>query len=77
MWPGTMWSYLLAHLLRNWGLFQENSLTLYGFRGITLKLCVGIVLQESGDLLVLIRSTHHHGDITFVSRKYGAQVIGL
>jgi hypothetical protein len=33
-------------------------------------------LQETGDLLVVIRSTQHHGGITFVSRKYGEQVIG-
>jgi hypothetical protein len=34
-------------------------------------------LQESGNFLVVIRSTQHHGGITFVSRKYGELIIGF
>jgi hypothetical protein len=38
-WPGTLWSYLQAHLLWEWGLFQEeNSLALCGFGGILFEL---------------------------------------
>jgi hypothetical protein len=50
---------------------EENSLALYGFGGILSEFRVGLVLQESGDILVVIRSTQHHGGITFVSQKYG------
>jgi hypothetical protein len=68
---------VLAHFLWECGLFQENSLALHGFDGILFEFRVGLVLQESGDLLVVILSTQHHGGITFVSRKYGERVVGF
>jgi hypothetical protein len=61
-WPGTLWSYLLAHLFGNWGLCQEkNHLALYRIHVVLLQLCIGIVLQDSSDLVAVWSTKHHSG----------------
>jgi hypothetical protein len=45
----------LANLLSKRGLpLEKNSLTLYGICGILFQLLVGLALQESSDLLVVV-----------------------
>jgi hypothetical protein len=60
----------LANLLSNRRLLQEkNSLALYGIRGVLLQLLVGLVLQESSDLPVVVRSIQYHDLIALVTIK--------